>query len=247
MLIQLTVRSVNFRNVTAYTGAFESLEIHKLRPNQSTGAIPVLDGQTEFIYTGGDGRDTFYTVTETVNSVVNAAGGVAGTAPNYGVAAANVTVLEYGDGLYHKTTLTMDSYTEAIASAALAVGQAVYTFPTGGIIIHGGTLDMTIAGATSVATPDIGIGTVIGTGAVAVLGGTATFEDIMDGAAGTAISASGGQTVRVFKAMGDATTFDGHTTPIPVFLNFAFLWIVTEALTINPCVITFNWTFLGDV
>lgn len=246
MLLQLAVRSVNFKNVTAYTEAFDSEKIQMLRANQSGGAIPVLDGQTEFNYESG-GRATFYTVTESVNSVVNAAGGVAGTAPNYGVAAANVTALEYGDGLYHQTVLTMDSYTEAIASAALAVGQAVYTFPTGGIIIHGGTLDMTIAGATSVATPDIGMGTVIGTGAVAVLGGTATFEDIVDGVAGTAITSGGGQTLRVFHAEVDATNFDGHTTPIPVFLNFAFLWIVTETLTINPCVITFNWTFLGDV
>lgn len=246
MLLQLAVRSKNFKNVTTYTEAFDSEKIQMLRNNQNTAGVPILAGTAEFIYINDDGRDDFYTVTESVATITTAAAG-AGFPSNYGTAATGVTATEYGNGIYHQTTLTMDSYTEAVAAAALAVGQAVYTFPTGGIIIHGGTLDMTIAGASSVATPDIGIGTVIGTGAVAVLGGTATFEDIMDGAAGTAIAPGGGQTVRVFKAMGDATTFDGHTTPIPVFLNFAFLWIVTETLTINPCVITFNWTFLGDV
>jgi len=247
MLVQLTVRSVNFKNVTAYTEAFESLKIHKLRSNQSTGAIPVLDGQTEFIYTGSDGRDTFYTVTESVNSVVNAAGGVAATAPNYGTAEAGVTATEQGDGLYHKTTLTVDTYTETIAGANLAVGQKFYTFPTGGIIIHGGTLDVTMTAASETDAPDIGIGTVIGTGVVVVLGGTAAFEDILDGFAGTAIASGGAQTVKVWRAELDTTNFDGHSTPIPLFFNFASSWTSSEDITIFPLIITINWTFLGDV
>lgn len=248
MLIQLTVRSVNFKNVTAYTEAFESLKIHRLRPNQGTGAIPVIDGQTEFIYTGSDGRDIFYTVTETVNSVVNTAGGVAATAPNPGTAESDVTATEQGDGLYHKTTLVVDTYNETSGGSALALGHKLYTFPEGGIDIHGGTYDVTMTAATETDTPDIGMGTVIGTGGVAILGGTDAFEDICDGKAGTAIVSGGARTVRAWRAeTSDTTNFDGHSVPIPLFFNFAASWGATETITIFPLIITINWTFLGDV
>ena len=246
MLLQLTVRSVNFKNVTAYTEAFDSEKIQMLRNNQNTAGVPILAGTAEFIYINDDGRDTFYTVTESVAAITTSAAG-AGFPSNYGTAGTGVVATEYGNGLYHQTVLTYASFTKDIAAAALAHGKAGYTFPVGGIHIHGGTIDATITGATSVATPDIGIGTVIGSGAVAVLGGTGTFEDICDGLAGTAIAPAGGQTARVFRAEIDATSLDGHTNAIPVFFNFAFLWIVTETLTIYPCIITLNWTFLGDV
>lgn len=247
MLVQLTVRSRNFKNVTAYTESFDSEKIHRLRDNQSTGAIPVLNGQTEFVYAEQNGVDTFYTVVESIESVVNAAGGVAATAPNYGTAEAGVIATEQGDGLYHKTTLTVDTYTETIVGANLALGEKLYTFPTGGIIIHGGTLDVTMTAASETDAPIIGIGTVIGTGGVAILSGTDAFEDIMNGVAGTAIASGGGQTLRVWRAELDATNFDGHTTEIPLFFNFASSWTQSEDITIFPLIITINWAFLGDV
>lgn len=246
MLVQLTVRSKNFKNVTAYTESFDSEKILMLRNNQNTAGVPIIDGTAEFIYVNDDGRDNFYTVTESVVYITNATGG-AGAPANYGVAAADVTVTEYGSGLYHQTVLTMDSFTKTIAGSDLALGKKVYTFPEGGIIIHGGTLDVTMAAATETDTPDIGIGTVIGSTAVNVLGGTATFEDILDGFAGTAISSGGGQTKKVFRAELDATNMEGETTAIPIFFNFASTWTNSEDITIYPCIIRLNWTFLGDL
>lgn len=247
MLVQLTVRSKNFKNVTAYTESFDSTKILMLRNNQNTAGIPILAGTAEFVYVKDDGRDDYYTVTESVAYITNATGG-AGAPLNFGTAAAGVVATEYGSGLYHQTVLTYASFVKAIATAALAHGKLGYTFPEGGIIIHGGTLDVTMAAPASVITPDIGIGTVIGSTAVADLGSVgATAEDILDGFAGTAIAPTGGQTVKVWKPEADVTNMEGETTAIPLFFNFAETWITTENITIFPLIITINWTFLGDV
>lgn len=245
MLVQLTVRSLNHKNVTAYTEAFESTQIQMLRDNQNAGAVPVINGTAEFVYVI-EGRDALYTVDESVATITTAAGG-SGFAANYGTVAPGVTVKEYGNGLYHQTVLTFDTFDKTIAGASLAHGKLGYTFPEGGILIHGGTFDITITGATETGTPDMGIGSVLGSTAVANISTPATLEDICNGAAGTAISSSGGQTVRVFRAEIDSTSYDGHTTAIPVYFNFALGWTASEILTIYPCIISLNWTFLGDV
>lgn len=247
MLLQLTVRSVNFKNVTSYAEAFDSEKIQMLRDNQNTAGKPILDGTAEFIYVNDDGRDVFYTVDESVLTITTAAGG-AGFPSNFGTVADGVSVLESGNGLYHQTILTFNSFEKDIVGAAsLAHGKAGYTFPKGGILIHGGTLDVTIKGAAEVGTPDIGIGTVIGSTAVANLSNPATLEDILDGFTGTAIASGGGRTVKVWKPQADVTNLEGETTAIPVFFNFALAWTASETLTIYPCIISINWTFLGEV
>lgn len=247
MLLQLTVRSKNFKNVTSYTEAFDSEKIQMLRNNQNTAGVPILAGTAEFTYINDDGRDDFYTVTESVATITTSAAG-AGFPSNYGTAATGVTATEHGNGLYHQTVLTYDSFTKDIAGANLAHGKAAYTFPLGGILMHGGTLDVTITGATETGTPDIGVGTLIGSGANADLGSVgATAEDILNGFAGTAIASGGGQTVKVWKPEADTTNLDGHTTAIPVFFNFALNWTASETLTLYPCIISINWAFLGDV
>lgn len=82
--------------------------------------------------------------------------------------------------------LTIAGVFSAIAGGGnLAVGLLVYTLPAGHYLIKNAYMSIACAGAAAIRadTPDLGIGTVIGSGAVAVLGGTATFENILTGVA----------------------------------------------------------------
>jgi hypothetical protein len=107
------------------------------------------------------------------------------TTGNVGTANAGTTAAEYGDGHNHKTVLTVNTTLPAIAGGAnLAVGKLLYTLPAGAIIIESAYMSLAITqsqGNITADTPDGGLGTVIGSGAVATLDGTATFEDILTG------------------------------------------------------------------
>ena len=94
--------------------------------------------------------------------------------------------LEYGDGTFHKTKLSLQGALPAIAGgASLAVGRLIYTFPAGNIRILTASLQNVAIkhtqGNITADTPDLGLGTVIASGAVATLDGTATFENILTG------------------------------------------------------------------
>lgn len=110
------------------------------------------------------------------------------TTQNVGTVATNVTAVEHGDGVHHKTVLTV---TNAVlpnipGGANLAVGVLLYTLPAGVINVRSTYMSLAIQEVDSninADTPDVGIGTVIATGVVTVLGGTATFEDFLTGRA----------------------------------------------------------------
>jgi hypothetical protein len=104
----------------------------------------------------------------------------------FGTAAPNVTTTEFGDGRHITTVLT---FTNLVLGAPTAGGNSAH-----GVLIH--TLATTAishlvkviaceigltVGTVTTDTPDVGIGTAIGTGAVATLDGTGTFEDIITG------------------------------------------------------------------
>lgn len=246
MLVSLTVYSRNFKDVsTPYTESFESTGINSLRNNQNAHLVT---GTAEFSYHSGYGRDVQYTVLESVAEITNLTGGV-GSVVNFGVAATGWTAEEYGNGTLHTTVITNNAaWTKAIASAALAFGDDIYTFPLGGIKILGVTYAMTATGATCVSTPEVGLGTVLAAGANATLGAAGnTTEDITDGTAISAISAVGTAVAVVKLPEADTTNLDGHTTAIPVFLNIAGNWAVTETLTFSAITVTITWAFLGDV
>lgn len=107
-----------------------------------------------------------------------------------------VTSFTEGEGIY-RTLMTVSSTLPAIAGGAnLAVGKALLTFPPGVIRVIGCYMSLAITktqGNITADTPDIGIGTTIGSGAVAVLGGTAAFENILTGQ--TAADCDGAATV----------------------------------------------------
>lgn len=123
-----------------------------------------------------DGVAVLPTATE-LNALVNT--------PDCGTAAPGVTAVEYGNGGYHRTVLTVDTVLPAIAGgAALGVGVLLYTLPAGVQVI--GTTYMSLAitqtqGNINADTPDGGIGTTIASGAISFLNGTTTFENLLTG------------------------------------------------------------------
>ena len=167
------------------------------------------------------------------------------TSSNIGTASTDVTAVEYGaGGGRHKTVLTIAAFTQAIAGAALGFGKSLYTFPEGVIKAVYATADITIFGATETGTPDVGVGSVVASGAIDVLNGTATFEDIMDGFTATAITTTPGSVSNNY-VEAEAGLLDGSTTAIEAFLNLAETWTATEDLTISGTVTLF-WDSLGD-
>jgi hypothetical protein len=107
-----------------------------------------------------------------------------------GVAATNVTAQELGDARTHTTVLTLGpaAVLPAIAGgAALALGVLLYTLPAGAQVIEACHTNVAIqdsgGGHITANTPVVGVGTTIASGAVAVLSGTAAFQNINAGVA----------------------------------------------------------------
>lgn len=169
----------------------------------------------------------------------------AGQSLNVGTVGSYGTVAEYGDGTFHKTVISLSGALPAIAGGAnLAVGRLIYTFPAGNIrvvssCLKGVALKQT-TGKITADTPVVGLGTVIGSGAVAVLSGTSTFVDILAGQAladcnGTGKIAAAAQTLTILSTA-------AHT----VHLNVADGWAADgdpAAIMSGDVIIT--WEFLG--
>jgi len=105
------------------------------------------------------------------------------TSQNLGAVGAGVTAVETGDGNQHTTTLTLAGVLPAITGGVnQAVGLLIYTFPAGAIVINHAHISVGITqseGNIDNDQPEVGLGTVIGTGAVAVL--STTLENIITG------------------------------------------------------------------
>ena len=144
-------------------------------PNTIPTGVAFADPQ--FATLGVTGASTF-------TGAVSFAGAATNTL-NAGTANTGTTAVEYGDGRNHVTVLTVSTTLPAIAGGAnLAVGKLLYTFPAGVQIIDAAYMSLGITqtqGNINADTPDGGLGTVIGSGVVATLDGTATFENILTG------------------------------------------------------------------
>ena len=143
-------------------------------------------------------------------------GFVDGTVPSY------VNVDEGGNAVDRWAKLTFSTTLPAIAGgASLAVGKLIYTLPAGELLITGSSMSVAITqadGNITADTPDVGIGTTIGSGVVAVLGGTAAFENILTGQ--TAADCNGTATVATVATNLVVATAGNHT----VYLNVADGW-----------------------
>lgn len=156
---------------------------------------------------------------------------------------ANGTVKEYGDKYSHVSVISITSFAQAVAGAALGFGKKIYDFPEGLVKCKRAVIDITMTAATSEDVGEVGLGTVVASGAVSTLGGTATFEDIVDGFANTAPSTTGGATQAGKEC--EAGILDGTSTAKDLFLNFAATWTPSEDITIAGTVTLF-WDYLGD-
>lgn len=90
-----------------------------------------------------------------------------------------------GDSALFRTRLEINTTLPAIAGGAnLAVGKLILTLPSVECFVLAASMSVAIKqsqGNITADTPDVGIGTTIGSGVVAVLGGTAAFENILTG------------------------------------------------------------------
>lgn len=96
-----------------------------------------------------------------------------------------VRVETYGTPAMYRTVAYIDSTMPAIAGGAdLAVGHKLFDFPAGEVVVHGTSMNLALQQSednVTADTPDGGIGTTIASGVVAVLGGTAAFENMLTG------------------------------------------------------------------
>jgi hypothetical protein len=166
--------------------------------------------------------------------------------------AATTTAAEYGDGVNHITKLTLTNFAMGTSgdAAALALGAKFYTFPAGSVLVESATIVGGVTAAISVTTdtPEVGIGTTVGTGVAATL--STTMEDIIDGGAA---GLTGGDAVAPDVAGGTLYKGNTFTTGVLIktsggkardlFLNAAVTWAnVTAAGAVTfTGVITLKW------
>lgn len=193
-----------------------------------------------------DGSDSDTPVASTA-AILDSAGALR-TAANVGTSAAT-SVVEYGDGINHVTVLTATAlaFPDVADNAASAVGDLIYTFPAGDIVIEYAYVNiaLTIDDAVQTDTPDVGLGTVIGTGAVATLDTTGEFEDIITGQLSGAIDGTNFVNVAGLPSVGAPLYIeaaDAHT----VHVNAADTWAntTTQGLTYTGTVVI-KWAYMG--
>ena len=171
---------------------------------------------------------------------------------NVGTAGTNVTATEYGNGFVHVTELTLSAIPITIGdTAALATGSLIYTFPAGVVKVQAisGTVDLTLTtGTPTTDTPEVGLGTTVGSGVVATLGAVDPAAENLAGPvamtdiAGTdslvdSATASGTKAYALLIAAAD-----DHT----VYLNFADTWAnVDDTAATSSGSVYIEWTLLS--
>lgn len=172
-----------------------------------------------------------------ITGEVKSSGSTVATA-NVGTAS-NSTAAEFGDGVHHKTVLTLSSTAiiSVAGGAAEAGGIKIYDFPASSAIhINSVYANLTMTLNTGTDTPDVGLGTVVATGAVSVLDGTTTFEDVLTGEAYNAGV--------VDKTVATVSLAKAGTTS--VYLNAADTWVASAVDATFTGTITIHWTYLGS-
>ena len=146
------------------------------------------------------------------------------TNANNGTMETGVTAVHYGDGVNVTSVLTLTNVAITVGSSEnLGVGALIYTLPAGANLVRDAYMSVDLSGVTTTTdTPEIGLGTVIASGVVTALSGTATFEDVITGQVaadtnGTATVKGAGPTAG---APLEITTAGAHT----IHVNLADGW-----------------------
>lgn len=178
-------------------------------------SVPVLGGADTIVTTG---------TAQTISGVKTFSAAIVNTAGAGAVAGGGVTLVENGDGAFHKTVFTLTA-TEVTVTDTAGVNGAqgnlkIYDFPEG-VIVQGGCVAnvTTLAGAGGIAD---GAEVVLALGSVAAGVGDATLTsteaDFVASFAGTLVAGAG-----AFTKYGEpsVTSFDGHTTAVDLIFNVA--------------------------
>ena len=229
--------------------------------NVNTGVSKITE-----LHIGISGSETQVTATGTELNLIDGASNANSTASvaaildsskdlvtNSGVGTAGagtVSIKEYGDGHNHVTVLTLTDFIVgalAGAGAALAMGNIAYVYPAGQHFELVSSLTDVVLTATGTAVAsDTGLGSVIGTGATALLSGTADFEDRLTGqtigtnaVGGTAASAIAATTAGI----GTGIALNAASDIKNVFLNSAGTWNADNTGNLTATgTITLKWT-----
>lgn len=147
-----------------------------------------------------------------------------GTAPS----TTGLTVTEEGDAVNHKTIITLEDFAvgSPTAAANLAFGALLYTLPAGAQIVEATYMSLALTGTVNIVadTPDVGIGSTIGTGAIALL--TTTMIDHLDGQTSGAISGANSVTALTTATAGALTgiALNVAASAKTLYLNCADGW-----------------------
>jgi hypothetical protein len=162
------------------------------------------------------------------------------------VGAGTVTAAEYGSGKEHLTILTLTNFVVGTPAggAAEVIGNKIYSFPAG-YHLHShiySNVGFTIAGTGQ--TPVWGIGSVVGSGAFAVLNGTATFMDyITEQTAGDTAGTADPTFLPATAGLMTGISLNKAGDVKDVFLNAAETWAAdNNAVLYANGTITIKWT-----
>lgn len=169
-------------------------------------------------------------------------------------AGSDVTVVEYGAQMLHKTVFTLDEQAVALTDNTGTIaygGLKVYDFPEGAVMVVGVTSDLDLTkssdGVNDDWDGDFGLGTVTATDDASL---TTTEDDILPSTA-TPQATSGATTANGQSTAAENVVFDGTDTAKDMFLNF----LVddsdhdvdsTACNLIADGTITLYWINLGD-
>lgn len=170
------------------------------------------------------------------------------TGANLGTPGVGVTAVEVGDGRTHTSILTVASTLPAIAGgASLGVGKLLYTLPAGAQFIEASRMSLGITqtqGNINANAPKVGLGTVIASGVVSVLNGTATFMNIITEQ--TAANCTGTATVKAAlpTAGNDFVTEEAGAKTI--YFNAAAAWSAGgDAAALLAGTVALHWKHLS--
>jgi|SRR5215471_5870328 len=178
----------------------------------------------------------------------------AGVAQNLGVTSqvgtpgTGTTAVEYGNGYQHTTVLTIAGVLPNIpGGASLGLGLKIYTLPAGVQSYWVSYMSVGITQTTghiNANTPNVGLGTVIASGVISVLSGTATFQDIITGS--NAANCTGTATVSQAAPTGGAPFIRNAAAAKDVFFNAAAAWAASgDPAAIVAGTVVLRWDTLA--
>ena len=221
----LTIAGAGSENINKSTGAGNTMTVTRpygvveLKNNgvawdvlhDGSGANSVVGSNNTFTGTNTfSGVNSFTGSSNSFTNKINISSAQI-TTPILTTPVGTVTIAEYGDGKEFTDILTLTNFivgAEAGAAASLGVGNIVAAFPASpdAHIETAYYVSLSLKCAGTAVAMDTGLGSVIASGAVSVLDGTATFEDRLTGVAITTSSTGGTAVASLATATAGALT-----------------------------------------